>query len=125
MWFSNTTSCSSWEAYSATKAYTLTTGDGSKTVYSWYRDALLNTTSMQTDTITLDTTDPVYTYFYIGGTGNPTYATSTSTTLYSSVTGASEMCISTTTSCSSWEAYNASKSYTLATGDGSKTLYIW
>lgn len=62
MCISNTTSCSNWETYSGSKARTLTAGNGTKTVYVRYRDALGNTTSSYvSDNITLnaDTTSPV------------------------------------------------------------------
>ena len=39
--------------------------------------------------------------------------------------GVSQMCISNTGSCSSWEAYAASKPWTLSGGDGNKTVYVW
>lgn len=57
-----------------------------------------------------------------------TYTNSTSVTLSISASdpsGVSQMCISNTTSCSSWETYTTSKSWTLSTGDGTKIVYIW
>ena len=35
MCISNTSTCSSWESYSSTKPWTLTAGNGTKTVYAW------------------------------------------------------------------------------------------
>ena len=60
MRFSNTgTSFSAAEAYAPTKAWTLTTGAGTKTVYVQYRDGAGNwSTAAITDTIVLDTTAP-------------------------------------------------------------------
>lgn len=55
---------------------------------------------------------------------NATYTTSISVTLELNATNASEMCISNTTSCSNWESYATSKSWTLTTGDGTKTVYV-
>ena len=59
MCISNTSSCSSWEVYSTSKAWTLTDGDGIKTVYVWFKDIWgnINASPFQ-DTITLDTTSP-------------------------------------------------------------------
>jgi hypothetical protein len=58
MCISNTSSCAAWEAYATTKAWTLTTGDGTKTVYAWYKDAAGNSSTSYTDTIVLDMTAP-------------------------------------------------------------------
>jgi len=60
MRFSNdNASWSGWQAYSATKAgWTLTAGDGAKTVYGQYKDAGGNVYA-RSDTIGLDTTKPV------------------------------------------------------------------
>ena len=46
------------EAYATTKNWTLTSGDGSKTVYAKFQDAAGNWSSPATDTILLDTTGP-------------------------------------------------------------------
>ncbi len=54
-----TEGAASWESYTASKAITLTTGDGSKSVSAKIRDDVGNETSTLTDTITLDTTAPV------------------------------------------------------------------
>jgi hypothetical protein len=59
MRFSNTgTSYSTAEAYATSKAWTLTTGAGVKTVYVQFRDAAGNWSAAFTDTIVLDTTAP-------------------------------------------------------------------
>jgi Metallo-peptidase family M12/Fibronectin type III domain/Putative binding domain, N-terminal len=39
--------------------------------------------------------------------------------------GVSQMCISNTTACSSWVAYTVTKSWTLPSGSGTKTVYVW
>jgi hypothetical protein len=60
MCISNTTTCTTWIAYTATKSWTLVTGNGLKTVYVKYRDTWGNTTpDPLTATITLDATAPV------------------------------------------------------------------
>lgn len=64
-------SCSAWRAYATTLAWTLSAGDGTKTVYVWARDRVGNVTPNPfTDQIALDTTGPT----------NPTTVTSTSHT---------------------------------------------
>jgi hypothetical protein len=61
MCISNTATCSSgsWEAYTTSKAWTLPSGDGEKTVYVWFKDSAgnLNETPYS-DMIILDTTAP-------------------------------------------------------------------
>jgi hypothetical protein len=59
MCLSNTSGCSSWESYSSTKAWTLTSGDGTKTVYAWFKNSVGNAnTSPFSDSIVLDTSIP-------------------------------------------------------------------
>ena len=60
MCISNTTSCSSWESYTTSKSWTLTSGDGTKTVYVWFKDSVgnANVTPADSDSIILDTTPP-------------------------------------------------------------------
>lgn len=56
-----TENASAWVAYSSTYAVTLSSGDGSKTVYAKIRDDVYNETAQLSDSITLDTTAPVVT----------------------------------------------------------------
>ena len=59
MCLSNTTSCTTWETFTGTKSWALTAGEGTKTVYGWFRDSLGNTSSAPiTGTIFLDNTPP-------------------------------------------------------------------
>ncbi|MCF6150567.1 MAG: hypothetical protein E3K37_18210 [Candidatus Kuenenia sp.] len=44
--------------YSDTVSYTLSSGDGSKTLYAWYKDASGNVSYESSDSITLETTAP-------------------------------------------------------------------
>ncbi|MBM4402073.1 MAG: carboxypeptidase regulatory-like domain-containing protein [Candidatus Cloacimonetes bacterium] len=46
----------SWETYAISKSWTLTSGDGSKTVYIKFKDTAGNTSSTYSDSIILDTT---------------------------------------------------------------------
>ncbi|OQY97664.1 MAG: hypothetical protein B6D35_14630 [Candidatus Brocadia sp. UTAMX2] len=64
-------------SYSANIPYTLSSGDGSKTVYAWYKDAAGNVSTTASDSITLDTTDPAVTI--TSPTSNSTYATTSGT----------------------------------------------
>ncbi|MBM2832963.1 MAG: hypothetical protein HW406_124 [Candidatus Brocadiaceae bacterium] len=71
-------SVSSTTSYSTNIAYTLSSGDGSKTVYVWYKDASGNVSNTTSDSITLDMTVPSITI--TSPTTGSTY-TSTSSTI--------------------------------------------
>jgi hypothetical protein len=59
MQFSNdNTTWSSWAAYATTRNYSLTTGNGEKTVYVRYRDKVGNVSPTYSDTIIFDNTVP-------------------------------------------------------------------
>jgi hypothetical protein len=59
MCISNTSSCSSWESYSSTKSWKIHLGDGTKTVYAWFRNGIGNENiSPYSDSIILDTSVP-------------------------------------------------------------------
>lgn len=54
-------SAASWETFASTKSVTLTSGDGSKTVYIKVRDSVYNESSASSATITLSTAIPTIT----------------------------------------------------------------
>ena len=56
-----TESAATWETFSAEKAVTLTSGDGTKTVYIKVRDSVYNESATSSDTITLSTALPTIT----------------------------------------------------------------
>ena len=58
--------------------YTLVSGDGNKTVYVWYKDESGNVSSTKSDSISLDTTDPVVS---ITGPASATTYTSANNTI--------------------------------------------
>lgn len=59
MCLSNTTSCTSWETYATTRMWTLQAGDGTKTVYVWFKDNVGNANiTPYSALIILDTTAP-------------------------------------------------------------------
>jgi len=70
-------SASGWKSLIASASHTLSTGDGSKTVYVWYKDAAGNVSATVSDSITLDTTAPAVTIS--NPTLNDTYSTTSST----------------------------------------------
>ncbi|MFA5101485.1 MAG: hypothetical protein WC547_11425, partial [Candidatus Omnitrophota bacterium] len=125
MRFSNNGSTwSSWETYAASKAWTLAAGDGVKTVYSEFRDRALNTLQCS-DTIILDTQNPTGSILINGDT---VYTSSAVVTLTLSAadggSGMGDMRFSNDGSTwSAWEPYATSKSWTVSSGDGAKTVY--
>lgn len=61
MCVTNTTTCTAFEAFAATRAWTLAAGDGTKSVAVWLRDSKGNTTTATTspvDSIAVDATAP-------------------------------------------------------------------
>jgi len=71
------TSISSTTSYNTDVSYTLSSGDGNKTVYVWYKDEAGNVSDNASDSITLDTTVPIVTI--ASPTSNATYTTTNST----------------------------------------------
>ncbi|MFA5936804.1 MAG: peptidoglycan-binding domain-containing protein [Candidatus Paceibacterota bacterium] len=70
----------SWETYATSKAWTLTSGDGVKTVYAKFRDAALNMSVAVSDTITVSGTGTIAVVSNEptdGCSGNNQYNTST------------------------------------------------
>ena len=129
--------------YSATVSFTLSSGlvgDNTKTVYVWFRDTAGNISSSASDSIiltVLDTTAPSSVSISINN--GDTSTTSTSVTLNLSamdsvgVTGycAKESSASPSATDSCWTSvtsatnYSATVSFTLSSGDGTKTVYVW
>ena len=56
-----TEQAASWETFASTKSVTLTSGDGTKTVYIKVRDSVYNESAASSDTITLSTAIPTIT----------------------------------------------------------------
>ncbi|MDO8446881.1 MAG: hypothetical protein Q7T53_12435, partial [Deltaproteobacteria bacterium] len=75
-----------------------------------------------------DTTAPTGS-IYINSTAAPNNTNSNSVTLYISASddysGVSQMCVSDSTTCTTWETFTTSKAWTLPAGDGTKTVYVW
>jgi hypothetical protein len=100
-------------------------GDGTKTVYARFQDVAGNLSDIYSDNIILDTTAPAGSISINAGAA---YTNSTSVILTltaSDANGVSQMCFSNDGSTwTDWEAYAASKSWTLSAGDGIKTVYV-
>ena len=122
----NNTTWTAAEAYAASKAFTLPTGDGNKTVYVRYYDKAGNVSQTFSNAIILDTLAPVGTVKVNGGVS---YVNQTVVALDLSATdagmGVDKMCFSANnTTWTAAEAYATTKTWTFPTGDGAKTVYV-
>ncbi len=115
-------------AYNTPIAWTLSAGDGSKTVYAQWRDSAGNWSTPVSDTINLDATAPTGTVQINGGAAETATASVTLnlTTDDGAGTGTSQVLISNSADFSgaTQVAYAASIPWTLTGGNGSKTVYV-
>ena len=114
-----------WESPASTKAWTLTSGDGTKTVYYQIKDNA-GWSSTYSDTIVLDSTTP---QGMIRINNDAEYTNTTGVTLTLLATdagsGVSQMRFSNDGSTwSSWEPYATSKSWSLESGSGVKNVLV-
>jgi len=121
-------SWSDWISYSDSASWTLTIGDGTKTVYAEYRDEGHNVVSMQ-NTIVLNTGAPAG-EFYVWGSavsGNQhLYVNSASVSLCMTISNVASMRFSNTSDTgpwSSWQAYSDTAEWNITGGDGLRTIY--
>lgn len=111
-----------WEAVAPSKAWTLVSGDGTKTVYVKFKDTAGNVSAVASDDVILDTQPPTGSININAGS---VYTTSTAVTLSITSNGASQMMVSNsfTFSGASWETPASSRSWILASGEGTETVY--
>ncbi len=114
----------SWTTYATSRAATLASGDGVKTVRAQYMDGGGNVLTFS-DSIVLDSTPPSGSVVVNGGAADTAV---TGVTLNSSVSdvssSVSQMRFSNNNiTWSSWEAYSSTKSWTLTAGNAVKTVY--
>jgi len=114
-----------WESYKITKSWTLTSGDGTKTVYVLFKDTLGNQLGPYSDSIILDTTVPTA---GVSINSAAVYTTTPSVTLSvsgsDSGSGVSQMRFYNAGSTwSAWEPFNTTKTWTLPSVDGLRTVY--
>lgn len=127
MQFSNNNNTwSSPEAYASTKTWSMTTSNGTKTVYVKYKDEADNWSSHVSDTIILDSTPPTGT---IAINNNVSSTTSTQVVLNLSAIdrdlGVDKMIFSNdNANWSSPEAYSTTRTWGLSSGTGQKTVYV-
>lgn len=127
MQFSNNNSdWSALEFYASSKAWTLTPGDGMKTVHARFRDVAGNLSAVEIyDIILLDTTPPAGAVVINSGAA-ATDSTSVILTLTcSDANGCAQMQFSNdNVNWSAAETYAGTKTWTLSPGDGTKTVYV-
>ena len=125
----------SWTAWTPTPGYTLSTGDGTKTVYARVKDAAGNVSTeamLNHDSITLDAAGPTFSSGVVlaGGAGT---TTGTTVSLAISATDAgssvaqyrlSEAADFTGGTTTGWTPVPLPTTCTLSTGDGLKTIYV-
>jgi hypothetical protein len=124
-------------SYAADVAYDLLSGDSTKTVYVWFKDAAGNVSTTASDSIFLDTEAPTNSAISINSDASTTnsvsvtlnlsandsiniyayYASETSTTPDSSDSGWTNVTATT--------SYAADVAYDLLSGDSTKTVYVW
>lgn len=116
-----------WEVFAASKEWTLPGGDGTKTVYAVYKDAAGNISTACSDAIVLDATPPDGSLVINTGAAQ-TNSLSVTLSITASDTGSGVAFTQVSNDgifdTEPWEAYSASKAWTLATGDGTKTVYV-
>ncbi|MDQ7778907.1 MAG: NosD domain-containing protein [Planctomycetota bacterium] len=115
---------SGWETPALLKAWTLTPGDGLKTVWVRYQNGA-GLFSTYSDGITLDTTPPTGSITINSGAQWTTSTAVTLNLLYSDLqSGVTGMCFSNDGLIySAWETPTPLKAWTLTTGDGLKTVW--
>ena len=115
---------STWLPFEAVYTWTLSSGDGDKTVFGRYRDAAGNESDVISDTIVLDTHPPVGSVVLNSG---ESYANVTVVTLSLSAIDLSGVAAFQASndglSYSEWFSYTTAYSWTLVPSDGMKTVY--
>jgi hypothetical protein len=113
-----------WQTCTATKAWALTTGDGTKRVYYEVKDKAGNVKQVS-DTIILDTTDPSASIsINSGATCTNTRSVTLSLTYSDGLSGVDKCRYKNSGgSWTSWQTCTPTKTWTLTTGDGTKTVY--
>ena len=110
-----------WETYATAKAWSITAGDGTKTVYARFKDVAGNvSTDTISATIPLDIVPPTGAMVI---NSDDIYANSPSVILTLSSPDAAQMQFKNESgSWSAWEAYATRAAWTLSAGDGTKTV---
>jgi PKD repeat protein len=117
---------SSWESPSATKDWSLISGDGAKTVYYQIKDNAGLVSITYSDTIILDTTSPQGSIKINNGAAYTNAITvNLALTATDATSGVAQMRFSNNNvTWSYWETYTSSTSWNLQNGDGAKNVIV-
>ncbi len=126
MSFDTGTGWTAWETYSTQKLLSLPSVDGVKTVYCRVIDKAGNIAKQVYDNISLDISPPNSLSILINNGDEYTNSEIITLTLnaFDFGSGVGQMALGDGSSWSPWEAFGSSKSFTLLTGDGTKTIYL-
>ncbi|MEI7645115.1 MAG: kelch repeat-containing protein [Chloroflexales bacterium] len=115
-----------WQPYAGTASWSLTAGDGVKTVVARFRDTVGNVSPSVTATITLDTLAPTGAVVLANGAAFvPTTSVNLSLRADDVTSGVTQMRFAHDgNSWSNWEPYATSHSWSLLSGDAAKTIYV-
>ena len=130
------TSVSSATAYSGTANFTMSSGEGTKTVYAWFRDFAGNISVANNDTIILDQTAPTGSVSINSGASSTTSSSVTLTLTATDGIGVTGYYVSNSsstpslsdsgwTTVSSTTNYSGSVSFTLAGNCETNYVYVW
>jgi len=123
MCISNAKDCTNYETFANSKNWTLSSGDGEKKVYIYYKNSSGKIVASLEQTIILDTTPPTNNSIQISSEDN------IERTLTLSSTGADYMCFSNTSSnisdCNEWVDFNTTYRWGLSLNNGEKTVYAF
>jgi len=118
---------SAWEPYATSKTWTLTGGNGTKTVYAQYRDSQGNESAKYSDTIILDGTAPTGSIVIESGAASTELSVVQLSMTFADTggSGLKQMRFSNDgANWGVWESLDASVLWTLSTGSGTKTVYV-
>ncbi len=115
-----------WEIYSTNKNWSLSAGEGVKTVYVKYKDSLGHISAVYSDTIILDQTGPTGLILINNGApSTKSYNVTLNIGANDSLSSVASMRFSNDSVIwSNWENYSATKNWTLSTGNGTKKVNV-
>jgi hypothetical protein len=115
-----------WESFSFTETWSLSPGDGGKTVYCQVKDSAGNPSVLFSDTIVLDTAAPTGSIMINGG-DQFTNSSSATLTLIADDQGSGVNQVRYSNDgiwdSENWESFSSTKSWPLLSGDGQKTIH--
>jgi len=112
-----------WGAYTPVFTWTLTGGEGTKTVYAQCRSASGLVTDTLSDLIILDTSPPPYISVSINNGARRINSREVTLGLYAFAASQCRFANDNTNAWGAWEPYTTRKAWSLSVSDGTKTVY--